>query len=369
MSLGNLKMRAGPAPVRLSPERFDALVSAHEAFISGRPGGRRVTLSYIVAKGMRCDGRVLSDARLDGADLSGTTFVGTDLRRSSFYCANLALCDFTEARLQRADLRGCSFSAARLAGANLDEADLRAAVLMASDELLGLRWVGGRETDSEARKRGDLGEGFAHAIDFSNCSMQGVQMRDANLKCANFSGANLNGANMGGARLEGAVFKGAILTGVDVAKLGLPPATFASCVIDPTAEALARADEIRRELERAKAWTNTGGRPANLEGFDLRPAAGDFRERLLAGLQAKSAVAIGVDFTGAQLHAANFEGADLRAANFTRADLQGASFVGANLSHAVFQDAVIGELELRPGLSLPTRFEGAALHGAGLRLE
>src|SRR4051812_40227696 len=97
-------------PIPLRQDRFEALVSAHEAFASGRPGGRRATLTYIVASGYRCDRRLLSDARLDGADLSGTTFVASDLSRTSLYCANLAKCDFRGAKLLRADLRGATFS-------------------------------------------------------------------------------------------------------------------------------------------------------------------------------------------------------------------------------------------------------------------
>lgn len=365
MTLARLNQRALSEPIRLKQDRFDALVNAHESFVTGRPGGRRATLSFIVASGYNADRRILTDARFDGADFSGTSFVGADLSRTSLYCANLSHCDFRDARMQRTDLRGATFAGASLAGANLDQADMRAAVLWASDEIMGLRWVGGRaKTPEDPNAPND--EAIAHGVDFSNCSLQGARMRDANLKNADFTGANLSNADLIGARLEGVQLRGAILTGVDVAKLSIAPSALAGCVLDPTEEALSRLNHIRRELDRAHDWITAGGTPAHLEGFDLRPASELFKARLLAGMQAKGATAIGVDFSGAQLQGANFDGADLRAASFSGADLRGASFVGSNLSHAFFEDAETGELELRPGLKLPTRFDGAIV--AGVRM-
>jgi uncharacterized protein YjbI with pentapeptide repeats len=367
MKLARLNQRALSEPIRLRRDRFEALVAAHEAFLAGRPGGRRATLSFIIAAGFNCDRRTLADARFDGSDFSGTSFVGADLSRTSLYCANLSRCDFREANMQRADLRGATFAGASLAGANLDQADMRAAVLWASDEIRGLRWVGGRSAAAPPDpETPEAGGPVTHGVDFSNCSLQGARLRDANLKNADFTGANLSNAELIGARLEGVRLKGAILTGVDIAKLSIAPSALRECVMDPSREAIARVGHIRHELDRAKDWITTGGSPAHLEGFDLRPAAELFQDRLLAGLQAKGAVAIGLDFSRAKLQGANFDGADLRGANFTGADLRGVSFLGANLAHAIFKEAEIGELELRPGLRLPTRFDNAQVVGAGL---
>jgi len=360
MTLARLTNRALSEPIRLKRHRFEALVAAHEAFLVGRTGGRRATLGFIIASGFSCDRRNLADARFDGSDFSATSFVGSDFTRASLYCCNLQGCDFRGARLLRADLRGATFAGASLAGANLDGADMRAAVLWASDEVLGLRWIsvrgaGGQEVDAE--------DGVAHGVDFSNASLQGAQLRDANLKNANFTGANLAGAELIGAKLDGVRLKGAILTGMDVSRLGVPAAALQGCVVDPTEAAIARLDHIKRELDLAQDWITRGGEPADLEGFDLRPAADLFQSRLLAGLRARQAVAIGVDFSFAKLQGANFDGADLRAATFVGADLRGASFVGANLAHAFFDKADLGKLELRPGMALSTRFDRAVLDG------
>lgn len=358
---------AGTSPIRLKPDRFEAYVAAHEAFLDGKMGGRRAALKFIVAQGYNCDRRRLADSRLDGADLRGASFVETDLSRASLFCANLTRCDFRRARMKRADLRGATLSGANLTGAILDEADLRAAVLYSLDDVSGLRWVGGRTSAAGASlNNAKLDEAVAHSVDFSYCSLMGASLRDANLKNANFTGANLSGADLGGAKLEGACLKGAILTGVDVTKLAIGPTALKGCILDPTPEAVARVGEVERELKRAHNWIATKGQPANLDGYDLRPAGRLFRERLLAGLQAKAVVAIGIDFSKTQLQGAIFEGADLRGANFTGADLRGVSFVNANLAHAIFDKADLGELDLHSGLRLATRFDGAVTEGTGL---
>lgn len=366
MNGARLRSRVQAQPIHLRPDRFEALVSAHEAFLAGRRGGRRATLPFIIATGMSCTARRLSDASFEGADFTGSDFACSDFVRASLYCANLTRCDFTGARLQRADLRGATFNAAVLTGANLDGADLRAAVLWVSDEIHGLRRVGGRSASGASGEDEVPSDAVVYSVDFTNCSMQGANLRDANLKNANFSGANLHGAELVGAKLDGARLKGAILTGMDLSKLPISPSALAECVLEPSREAVARTDMIRRELDRAKDWITSGGKPASLDGLDLRPAAGFFRERLLAGLQGRGVLAIGVDFSGAQLQGASFEGADLRGARFEGADLRGVNFTDANLAHASFDGAQLGELELRPGLTLPARFDGAVVDGTGL---
>lgn len=368
--MATLKSNLEPRGVRVDPARFEAIVRAHEAFAAGRPGGARALPRHIVAHGMRCDRRVLTDVDFTGADLTGSVFALTDFSRASFYCANLSKCDLRGARLIRADLRGAAFTGARLTGANLDEADLRAAVLCTADELQGLRWVGARANMSGAKLDGaSLTEANAFSVDFTNCSMRGVRLRFANLKNANFTDANLDGADFAGAQLRGARLHGAILTGVDVASLGLPAAALAGCLLEPDAKALDRLGDICRELDRAHLWVATNGAegaPAMLDGFDLRPAKSLFRKQMLVGLKARQAIGVGMDFTGSQLQGAVFDGADLRGADFTRADLRGVSFRNAKLAHAVFEDADFAPLPLSRGAERPTCFDGASLEGTGI---
>lgn len=359
-----------PKHVKLDAHRFEEIVRAHEAFASGRPGGARALPRFVIAKGMRCDKRLLRDVDFTGSDLTGTTFVGTDLRRAALYCAVMTKCDLRGAHLERADLRGATFAGAKLAGACLDEADMRAAILCVTDAARGLRRVGAGVELGGARLDGaNLEDAVAFNVDFTNCSLRSAKLRNANLKNANFTNANLDGVDFKGARIAGVTFAGAILTNVDVEALFLSPAQKVGCVFDPGPEAWARADEIRHMLDGAETWIRTngsqGGR-ARLDGLDLRPIGQELRSRMLGGLSARNVVAVGVDFSGAHLQGAVFDGADLRGASFRGADLRGASFLDARLSHAVLQDANISPLPAPNGGSRPTRFDRATLEGTGL---
>jgi uncharacterized protein YjbI with pentapeptide repeats len=359
------KSRVEKRNARMDPARFQALLRAHEAFVSGK-GGARALPRYLDLHGLRCDRRLLVDIDFTGSDLTGGSFVGADLSRASLYCANLTRCNFNDSKLIRADLRGAVFSGAKLEAANLDGADLRAAVLCMADEEKGLTLMGALASLVGARLNGaDLSDAAAFGVDFSNASLRGARLRNANFKNARFDGANLDGADLNGARLAGARFHNAILTGVDIASLDLPADAFAGCLLDPSPAAKARLDDIRRELDESDRWVEShggDGRPAMLDGMDLRPAGGLFAGRLLAGMTARYSVAVGLSFAEAQLQGAVFDGADLRGADFRRADLRGASFRGANLAHAVFLGTDLSSL----GSSGPACFDDANLEGTGL---
>lgn len=362
----------GPSPqkaryTRLSPEQFEALMRAYEISLTGRRAGPGVSTRFLLARDMSCENRNLPDINFTGSNLGGVSFAGSNLTRASFYCCDLRGSDFRRARLERADLRGCKFVGANLSGAVLDEADLRAGVLVQADALRGLRPMTGSGGAGSTGPDGDDARAFA--VDFTNCSLRGVRMRNANLKNANFSGANLDGAEFAGARLIGARFDGAILTGVNVERLGLSRTELAGCVVDPSPEALGRLDQIIEQLDNAHAWVTSGGcvgRPAELDGLDLRPANTRLNGRLLVGLSARDTRAIGVDFAHSELPGSNFDGADLRAANFTGCDLRGASFRNANLGHALLLGADISPLPLHDGMVRATVFEGANLAGTAL---
>lgn len=362
------KSSLSPDLVRINASQFEALVRAHEAFTAGRPGGRRALTRFIVARGVQAHKRQMQDIDFTGADLTGASFIASDMSRAALYCADLSKADLRAAKLIRADLRGARFNGARMSGAVLDGADLRAAILCAVDDLRGLRRMGagGTSLAGASLNGADMDEAVAYQVDFTNCSMRGITLRNCNLKGANFAGANLDGADFAGARIDGANFNDTILTGVNVEAMMLPPSVLAKCVVSPTASAIARLDQIRVEIDSSHLWgTSNGvqGRPAQLAGMDLRPAGTHFKAKFLGGMTARNTMAIGLDFSEAELQGAIFDGADLRNANFTGADLRGASFVNAKLSHAVFDKAVIGDLELIRGTRRTTNFEGAQLDG------
>jgi len=361
-----------PTPKRVDATEFEAIVRAHEIFVSGRADGGRAIPRFIVAHDMRCDRRRLMDIDFSGADLTRSSFVGADFTRANFYCAILINCDFRRANLRRADLRGAALAGAQLAGANLDEAEMRATVLIGRDdqETREKGLVGARaDLRGSSLDGAQLEDMIAQGVDFTNCSLRGTKFRNADLRNANLSGANLDSADLEGAQLAGITLAGAILTNVALASLNLPAESLANCVTDPSRSAYARAAEIRAALDQAELWVETGGAQgarAKLDRADLRVVGEAFKGRAVTGLSAVEALGVSVDFSGAQLQGASFEGADLRRANFQNADLRGASFARAKLAHANFAGAVTIPLTLPSGRSLQTRFDGANLEGTNL---
>lgn len=372
-----LRTLRSDAGYSLNQREMNAVVAAHENFVLGRPNGARALLRMAVAPRVRIDKRTLRDADFTGAQLVGASFRMADLERAAFYCANLGGCDFRGSNLKRSDLRGAGLAGANLGGAVLDEADIRSAVLYLTDSLAGIKRVGARSEQPgvAASLRGaslaaaNLDDTVAYSVDFTNCSLKGARLRNANLKNANFSHANLDGVDLKGAKLAGATFGGAIMTGIRIAELNFAPGQLTGCVLDPTPEAVALADQIQVLLDQAETWIQTqgkrGGR-AVLDGLDLRPVRTRFHGRILPALSAKRTCSVGIDFSDSQLQGASFEGADLRGANFTGADLRGVSFRGAQLAHARFTGAELGALQLHDGKVRPVDVAGATLDGTGL---
>lgn len=351
----------------IQPAGFEEIIAAHEAFVAGRPAGGRKLPRFIMARRMKVDGRKIPDIDFTGSDLEGCSFVRTDLSRALFCGAALNHCDFTHAVLTGADLRGAAFEGARLNFARMEGADMRAAVLCHRDGLTPPSLQTGASARGAMLDSGRFDELEAQAVDFANSSMRGAVLRNANLKGARFANCNLDGAEFRGARVAGADFRGAILTNVDLADIALPRDALAGCLVDPSPEALARAEALKAALEDAEAWAQTGGRkgqPADVSGHDLRPLHDQVKGRALPALNGRKACGVGLNFSNAVLVAANFEGADLRGANFTGADLRGANFRDANLAHARFRDADLGPLDLASGGARAVEFTGATLDGA-----
>lgn len=329
---------------RLNQDVLNRLLDAHERFSRGVVGGRRAKTPFLQAPGLDFSRRLLCDAEFRGANLQRARLISADLQRASLYCADLRGADARNANLSRADIRGASMRHANLSGAVLNDADLREGRLVQIDGPGGFRAVD---------KSGEPGAGETGAsVDFTNCSMKRAKFANAKLKGANFSGALLHDADFAGADLSDVNFDGAVLIGVNLKQARFDPGALLKSVLDPSPEALERAPELFERISSAGRWVATDGRdgrPANLDGEDLRPLADALTNRELTALSARRACAIGVSFAGSKLQGANFEGADLREADFTAADLRGASFRGAKLWYAKFGDADVRPLLLDNG--------------------
>ena len=326
-------------------------IKAHENYVLRLPNGKRADCRFVKAPEINLSGRRLDEIELSGADLKGANLKGANLNRASLSCADLQKADLSGASLNRTDLRGARIQGASFEFAEMDGADFRQSTIAFTDK--HNKWtVLGRDQE------------YMSTVSFANCSLKGAKMNNANLKDANFDGALLNGASFSGATLGNATFEGAVLIGVDLSELRVPKEKFKNCVIDPGPEQTARLPRFIAALERAQRWAETGGREgvaANLEGEDIRLLAQMMKNRKLTGIRCSKSLAVDANFSGCELQAANFDGADLRGALFIGADLRGASFCGANLAHANFSQANLLPLDLKSGVSLPTKFDGAVL--------
>jgi uncharacterized protein YjbI with pentapeptide repeats len=355
--------RSRPAKHRLllSPAALAASLQKHQRYVRRQSGGMRAFLRFADLPGEILTARILDEIDLTGANLRGANLRQASAADASFFAADLSFADLTLIRAPRADLRGAVLSGARLNNAILDGADMRRAVLATAHD--GFQLI--RPDGTAASLNGaDLSEAEAGKVDFSNCSLKGARLRGANLRGAIFADAVMTNADLAGAQLVGATFRGAILTGIDVAKLGLPPESLTGCLLDPGPEALAARDEMLAMLDLAERWAETNGRegrPANLDGRDLRVLDGRLSGRVLPALSARGAIAAGVSFQGSQLQGAAFDSADLRDAAFGDADLRGATFRGARLAYADLDMANLAALPLAGGGSKAVDFGDAQL--------
>ncbi len=327
-----------PEEIAVNQAALTRIIADHEAYLARRPGAR-AKLSAAKLDGLTMAGRDLSEADLSGASLVGADLRGANLTHASLYCANLRGCDLRSAHLEHADLRGATFKDANLSNAVLDHADLRAATMLHLGDTMKFQ--------GNAHDESPFG-----AVDFSGASLRHVSFRNAKLDNANFTDALLQGASFRGARLRNACFRRAAMSGVHLDELMVAPRALRDCLMAPTAAARARAKHLFAALQGHHAWFRSGGkkgRPAVVDGEDLRPLGDALKGLCLAGLSARNAIAVGVDFSGCQLQAARFDNADLRAAGFTGADLSGTSFRHAKLTHAAFKNARICDLLLCTG--------------------
>ena len=129
------RSQLSPYPHELSPvsaHALNAILVAHRAFITRRPGGQRANLKFRVLSGLDLTGCQLVEADLSGACLNGCLMVRANLRNANLFGADLTGVDLTEATLADADMRGVAMSDAKLVRTDLTRVDLREGMLMTS---------------------------------------------------------------------------------------------------------------------------------------------------------------------------------------------------------------------------------------------
>lgn len=273
---------------------------------------------------------------------------------------NCVECDLQNAALQSAYLQAANLTQANLAGADLRGADLRGALLRQAN------------------------------------------LRNADLRETNLDGANLEGANLAGARLNNTYFG----NDIDRARLDQPWKIVWRLVNEPHAV----ADEIADFPEELVTISGANLSHSNLQSFSFVGSVlegnlenSDFSSTDLSGANfselnvqnssffaailndtnfanarlqnadfGQVSLAIGANFSSAQLHDTNFSQANVQEADFTDAFLIRANLATANLTRATltrtdFTEADLVRADLSDAILIDTLFPSAQMQGVTFR--
>lgn len=356
----------------VSPIELEKALKAHDAYMNGKMGARRLVLNNCdlrQANLRNCDLRNadFTGSRLERADLSGA-----NLKSASLFSCDLRLANLTYSDLSRADLRGALFNGADLSHANLSEADMREGVVMRQERNGDLTTVSHAPlatSSCETSFRGaqmsnaKMGGIIAIAADFSDAVMRDVKLVRAHLKQANLTGADLSNSDLSGANLEGACLKGAVLTGASTFGMDTRGADMSDVLVEPKLPDADTANRIKAMLESHIEWRKTmgeKGEPAAFDELDLRSGI-VLSEQPLTAFRARNSILYGMDLSGSELQGANLSGADLRLCDFADCDLRGVNFSGAKLRRANIKGANITPLTLPDGREFQCDFSNADL--------
>lgn len=337
---------------------MSAMVTAHEKYLRGEGGGRRLAAKFADFSNFIFQNRNFSDTELSGCNFTDAKLAASRFIGASLFCANLTRADLRAVDFRRADLRGARLAGANLYGANLDEADFREAMLVNADE---------KNAFQSARSAGkDAGTGL-RKVDFRNCTLKRAKLGDAKLQGADFSGVNMRGANLKGADLRSASFRGAILTDVDLKGVRVDTDALKDCVLAPNEDAVNRTPELLKTLAECEAWAIgevTVGAPVNLRLADMRTLGKALQNRKLPMSRFEDCRMIECDFSGSTLAGSRFIDCDLRGAQFAGCDLRGARFENCLLPFADFREAQLGAITSGTEERLDVAFSGSATTAA-----
>jgi len=333
---------------------MQVMLAQHTLFARGH-AGKRLEMRLQNLSGMRLHNFDLSQClllacNLSYTDLEGCHFQAANLSNSLFIGANLRHCDFT-----RADLRGTRFYKSDLQQANMTGSDMRIGSLTLNN--------GGVQTQRE------------FTTDLSFCNMEEATLRDAVLHKVRLRGVNMRNADLAGADLSGSDLQGVVLLGAAMDRAIFNGANIKNAVFtvnDETRrlfsgnpafeEHLSNLRETDRIVAAHEEWVNSGGRSGKRADFAGKALRGvDLRGRELSAVSFREADLTGAKLAHTRLAAADFNGATLAYAELSSADLRGASLENARLLHTMVDGADFGDLDLRGGGKLATRFAGASV--------
>lgn len=344
----------------VSQEEIDKAIIAHEAYLNGKPGAKRMVFNHCDLTGAKIRNRDLRDAdftgsRLERADLSGSNFKSAAFFSSDLRRANLKYCN-----LSRADMRGALFNGADLTNADLSDADLREGVVARRDKKGGLTQIthvpmaaSGCDTIfrgatlTSTKMHGMI----AISADFTDAVMRETKLVRAHLKQAILAGADLSFSDLSGANLEGADLHGAIIAGANTAGMDVRGADLSGIVKEPEGEDAKLAQHIANLIDLHILWRKTMGKDGQagvFDNYDLR-AAKELSGQPLTAFRARNSTMCSLDFSGAELQGAVLTGSDMRNCDLKDCDMRGINLSKCNLQRSDFRNSDFSPLILADG--------------------
>ena len=224
---------------RLTQGELDMIVTAHERFVTGKPGGKRASLRFVDLSGLDLSGRNLTDADFSASVLDGCRMVRTQLER-----ANLFGCD-----LRKADLRQAEPDPRRPAR----RVPARRQPVPGRPDPGRLPRRPDRHTpppQGAGACRHETRDGRGDGVNFSGATLDGSQFGGVSAFAADFSDCSMRGAKLPAPTSRTPTCRGAMLDGADVGGCNLEGANLQR-----------RGDDRRRHLHRPHHRGQHAGRP------------------------------------------------------------------------------------------------------------
>jgi len=304
-----MSSRAQPHHLALDAQALREAVDAHQRYLAGRAGGRRLSLTYADLSNCTLEGLDLREADFAGANFHGATLARANLSRGILFGADLRDADLRRANLGRADLRGACLRGANLAGAELPGCDLREGRIALQDKLDGFRILRHEHRPGELNYAILSGANLAGAqmtgavamsSDFTDANLSGAQMAGAKLTRAVLDGADLTGADLAGADLSGASMKRAVLTGANLTSATLDNVDMSGVLRAPPAISYVDDRPIDQVLADHEAYCESNGERGgvtDLSKCDFRPLR-SLKDRRLTAMVARNCIFFGLNLQG-----------------------------------------------------------------------
>ena len=120
-------------PPRISQITLNQFLEAHNRYLTGQRGGKRLVLNFTDIRQLDLNGHDLRDAEMVGMLAAGANFKHCTLASANLFGADLHGVDMRNCDLSNADLRGTNLAWSNLEAANLSKADLRTGFILVRD--------------------------------------------------------------------------------------------------------------------------------------------------------------------------------------------------------------------------------------------